>query len=58
MAGFWPEDGFWYMVAGRLYAQGEGLTYEELRSILSTGGARYVEPGEYADEVVIKHFIP
>lgn len=32
MAGFWPEDGFWYMVAGRLYAQGRYLPQPLQRS--------------------------
>lgn len=56
MAGFWPEDGFWYVVAGRVLAKGEGLTYEELRSILTSEGARYLEPGEYANAVWAKYF--
>jgi len=56
MAGFWPEDGFWYVVAGRVLAKGEGLTYEELRSILTSEGARYVEPGEYANAILAKYF--
>jgi hypothetical protein len=56
MVGFWPESGFWYVVAGRVLAKGEGLTYEELRSILTSEGARYVEPGEYANAVLAKYF--
>jgi hypothetical protein len=56
MAGLWPEDGFWYAVDGRIYAKGEGLTYEELRSILMSEGARWLERGEYSDAVLAKYF--
>jgi hypothetical protein len=56
MAGYWPDEGFWYVVAGRVLARGDGLTYEELRSILTSEGARYVRPGEYANAVRAKYF--
>ncbi|WP_146184959.1 hypothetical protein [Agromyces badenianii] len=56
MVGFSPESRFWHVVAGRVHGGSEGLTYEELRMILTSEGARYLEPGEYANAVIAKHF--
>lgn len=56
MVGYAPDSGFWHVVAGRIHGGSEGLTYDELRTVLARDGARYMEPGEYANAVIAKHF--